>query len=141
MKIKNLTYILVGLMPGSFVHGADSPATGISYFIALELFFALIFVLALIVVLSIVFKKINILPGQGNEFISVLGSKHISNKERLMLIQIGDDQVLLGMSHGGIRKLHKLSRNISIDSIAQSKGAGGQKFKEILSKITGSNAG
>jgi len=45
----------------------------------------------------------------------VIGGLSMGAKERVVLMQVGDEQILLGVSPGRIERLHVLNKNIDID--------------------------
>lgn len=81
-----------------------------------QMLFGLIVVLVIIFILAGVFKRLNLVNVGGNNLINVVASHALSNKERLVLVQVGDDQILVGMSPGNIRKVHKLTSNVYKES-------------------------
>ena len=106
-------------LTSSITLGADQVAQtpsmpGVESFF--QMFFGLIVVLLVIFILATVFKKLNLVNVGGNNLINVIASQPLSNKEKLVLVQVGEDQILVGMSPGNISKLHKLSRNVNFES-------------------------
>lgn len=70
---------------------------------------ALLMVLALIVGLGWLLKR---LPGSGfrpAEGIKVVASLNVGAKERVVVVDINGQQLLLGVTAGGIRTLHQLT--------------------------------
>lgn len=70
----------------------------------------LILVLGLILGLAWLLKR---LPGTGlglrpNDQLRVVTSLSVGTKERLLVVEVGGEQLLLGVSAGGIANLHRL---------------------------------
>lgn len=103
------------------VLAADSPPAGLSSFQAFKVIFALLFVLGLIFLLANFLRRVNFASFQNRNVINILATMALGSKERLLLIQVGEEQVLLSQGHGNIRKLHTLSKNIdlSVEEVAE----------------------
>ena len=84
------------------------------YFIKLIL--ALVVVLGLVFFLAWAVKKFQYLPALGHGAIKVLNTRAIGQKDRLLLVQIGEEQLLLGVSSNGIQALHKLKEPLTFEN-------------------------
>ncbi|HFE38216.1 MAG TPA: flagellar biosynthetic protein FliO [Gammaproteobacteria bacterium] len=49
-----------------------------------------------------------------NDALRVIGGVSMGQKERVVLMQVGEEQVLLGVTPGRIQRLHVLKKNIEI---------------------------
>ncbi|MBB4124751.1 flagellar protein FliO/FliZ [Xanthomonas translucens] len=70
--------------------------------------FALLLVLGLILGMAWVLKR---LPGSGfrpAEGLRVVASLAVGAKERVVVVEVNGEQLLLGVSPGGVRSLHRL---------------------------------
>ncbi|KLD76997.1 flagellar biosynthetic protein FliO [Xanthomonas hyacinthi] len=70
--------------------------------------FALLLVLGLILAMAWVLKR---LPGSGfrpAEGLRVVASLAVGAKERVVVVEVNGEQLLLGVSAGGVRSLHHL---------------------------------
>nr|WP_255699652.1 flagellar biosynthetic protein FliO [Luteimonas sp. Y-2-2-4F] len=92
--------------PASAPVGAHAPqAPGLG-----GAFVALVLVLGLILGLAWLLKR---LPGGGfrqADGLRVVASIPLGAKERAAVVQVGDEQLLLGIGAGGVRTLHRLPR-------------------------------
>lgn len=80
-----------------------------------QLLGGLVLVICVIVLLAWMARR---LPGgvaQGNALIQVLAVRSIGARERLLLIQVGDEQVLIGVTPAGMRALHRLEHPVAAD--------------------------
>ena len=137
--IRQISAVALFLLGQSVV--AAEPVTSTSAFQGYEsfsqMFFGLIVVLAIIFILASVIKKLNLVNVGGNHVINVLATQNLGNKERLLLVQVGNDQILLGMSPGNIRKVHKLSSNVVMENkgpLTQSDTDFTRMLKNVLQK-------
>ena len=77
---------------------------------------ALTAIVALIVVAAWVMRRLTRTQfSRGGQF-KVLGAMPIGPRERLVLVQVGDQQLLLGVSPGRISSLQTLDRPLALDA-------------------------
>ena len=88
----------------SQVMGNDSLNSG--YLV--QLIMGLLFVLLCIVVLAWLAKRVNRLQSSSDGSLQVLGGISMGARERVVLVQVGDTQLLLGVAPGRINMLHQL---------------------------------
>lgn len=51
--------------------------------------------------------------------LKILGGLHLSTREKLVLVQVGEEQLLLGVSPGSVRTLHVLQSPLSVQAPEQ----------------------
>lgn len=112
---------------------ADTAVAAPSFSQAFQVVLALLLVLGLIALLATFFRRMNFIQGQGRNVISVLATMAVGNKERLLLIQVGDDQILVSQGHGDIRKIHTLTRHVDVQDTDRLAQGGG--FQRILDNL------
>lgn len=94
--------------------------------------------LSLVVVLAVVFavawgmRRMQGLAGMRNAHMKVIAQMALSTRERLVIVEVGGEQILLGVGPGVIRKLHKLE-----DPINTEDDAGGASFRDRLMESLG----
>lgn len=106
-----------------------------------QLIIGLIIVLLCIVALAWFAKRVNHLQSSGDGVLKIMGGLSMGARERVVLLQVGSDQVLIGVSPGRINTLHVLDAPIENDGLTTPSVAGksfADKFKDVLSA---SNAG
>ena len=85
-----------------------------------QMFFGLLVVVALIFVLSFFVKRYGQLGSTGEVKFKVLTSLALTQRERLVLVQIGDRQVVLGVAPGHVSQVMELDQPL-VDEAAISK--------------------
>ena len=75
-----------------------------------QLVLGLIFVLFCIVALAWVAKRVNRLQSSSDGSLRVLGGISMGARERVVLVQVGSTQLLLGVAPGQINMLHQLEQ-------------------------------
>lgn len=83
---------------------------------------SLLVVLAVIFVLAMILKRFNIRLQQHGD-IRVLSSHSLGAKERLVVVQIGEDKLLLGVTTQSIQVLKELPEDFSVSKPVDSAGA------------------
>lgn len=73
---------------------------------------ALTGVLLLIFAVAWLFKRMQAGHSGGRQHLKIVGVLPLSAKERVVLIQAGEEQVLVGVSGAGIHHLHKLNEPV-----------------------------
>lgn len=72
----------------------------------LQVFFALLFVLLLIGVAAWFFRRVSLGNFAGQGALRLLASVSVGQRERVVLLQAGETQLLLGVAQGNVRTLH-----------------------------------
>ena len=99
--------------------------------------FSLALVLAAILGVAWVLKRARLSPRGGRGAIGVIDQLAIGPRERVMLLRVGEAQLLLGVGPGGIVGLAPLATPLAIDASA----APSPPFAERLREFLGRNAG
>ena len=96
-----------------------------------QLLFGLIVVLIAIGVTALLLRRLGRLP-QGAGALRVIAGLSLGARERAVLIQVGDKQILLGVAPGRVQALHVLDR--PVDTAAPGPGLAGG-FAERLAQL------
>jgi flagellar protein FliO/FliZ len=81
----------------------------------LQLITALIGIVALIVIMAWLVRRTGRINVNTNAGFRIVGMVPMGTRERIVLMQVGEQQILIGVSQqGGIRTLHVLDKNIDI---------------------------
>ncbi len=97
----------------------------------LQLLTALLGIVALIVIMAWLVRRSGRININTRKDFRILGMIPMGARERIVLMQLGEQQLLIGVSQqGGIRTLHVLDKNIEFDP-----GAGGTGFQDKLKSL------
>ena len=100
-----------------------------------QLVFGLLLVLGLIFFLAWLLRRVQQAgPAGKGQVIELIGSRALGPRDRLMLVQVGNEQILLGLSPGTITALHVLKEPVEV-STASEKAT--PEFAQHLLKILG----
>lgn len=76
--------------------------------------FALVVVIGLILALAWLAKRMPGFGGASNPALRIVGSLALGPRERLVVVAVGDTQLLLGVGAGGTRTLHTLDEPLPV---------------------------
>jgi flagellar protein FliO/FliZ len=97
---------------------------------------ALVMVIGLILALAWLAKRMpGLRGGSASSALRVVGSLALSPRERLVVVAVGDTQLVLGVGAGGTRTLHTLSEPLPV-----TETAGTPAFAQLLSQHFGKKA-
>jgi len=95
----------------------------------MQLVVGLFVVLICIVALAWLAKKMNRFHSLTGDTLKVIGGLSMSSRERIVLLQVGEEQLLLGVSPGRINTLHVLDKPVDVTG-KQVDGETGSSFLE-----------
>jgi flagellar protein FliO/FliZ len=98
-------------------------------------------VLGLLLVLGVIFFLAWMLrrvqqagPAGRGQVIDIISSRALGPRDRLVLVQVGNEQILLGLSPGTITALHVLKEPVQVPSAEQATPEFAQRLMELLRK-------
>ena len=99
-----------------------------------QLVLGLLLVVGLIFVLAWLMRRVqNIGPGNA-QVIEMIGSRALGPRDRLVLVQVGEEQILLGLTPGRITPLHVLKTPVNVDQTQSATPEFAQRLMELLGK-------
>lgn len=101
----------------------------------LQAFLALAFIVALLVALAWMARKVTGGKGFGQGGMKIVGGVALGPRERIVLVEVGDTWLVVGVVPGQIRTLHTLSR-ATVTSGGEDVTAEGPLFAQWLKQIT-----
>ena len=100
-----------------------------------QMLLGLLLVIGLIFVLAWLLRRVQQHSGmRGNGLIRLLASQAIGPRERLLLVQVGNEQVLLGLTPGQISPLHVLKEPVHLPEAEVASPEFAQRLMEMLGK-------
>lgn len=79
---------------------------------------SLIIVLAVIFLLAYIAKKLKITPSS-QKHIRTVASLSVGQKERVVIIEVNEQQFMLGVTSNNVNLLHELKQGVNVDNIKQ----------------------
>ncbi|HCS43430.1 MAG TPA: flagellar biosynthetic protein FliO [Pseudomonas sp.] len=100
-----------------------------------QLVFGLLLVLGLIFFLAWLLRRVQQAgPAGKGQVIELIGSRALGPRDRLMLVQVGNEQILLGLSPGTITALHVLKEPVQVPSTEKTTPEFAQRLMELMGK-------
>lgn len=100
-----------------------------------QLVLGLLLVLGLIFFLAWLLRRVQQAgPAGKGQVIDIIGSRALGPRDRLVLVQVGNEQILLGLSPGTITALHVLKEPVQVPSAEQASPEFAQRLMELLGK-------
>ncbi len=100
----------------------------------LQLFLGLVLVLALIVASAWLLRRLGRFQSAAGGSLRVLGGLSMGTRERVVLIQAGDTQLLLGVAPGRVQTLHVFDEAVQVAPAAEADNAFASRLKSVLGK-------
>ncbi|MCO7621366.1 flagellar biosynthetic protein FliO [Pseudomonas guariconensis] len=84
-----------------------------------QMVFGLLLVIGLIFALAWLLRRMQGATPRGGQVIDIIGSRTIGPRDRLLLVQVGKEQILIGHSPGNIEALHVLAEPVEVPASAR----------------------
>ena len=89
---------------------SEAASPGVSSGTYLQAGFALILIVGLLAATAWMARKVSGGKGFGQAGLKVIGGVALGMRERIVLVEVGDDWLVIGVVPGQIRTLHRLAR-------------------------------
>lgn len=100
----------------------------------MQLMLGLLLVIGLIFLLAWLVRRMQQVVPRGGQVIQLLASQSLGTRERLLLVEVGGEQILLGLTPGSITALHVLSKPVSTATAQPATPEFAQRLMELLGK-------
>ncbi|MDD0843852.1 flagellar biosynthetic protein FliO [Pseudomonas sp. Gutcm_11s] len=99
-----------------------------------QLMLGLLLVVGLIFALAWLLRRVQQIGPRGNQAIKLVASQALGPRDRLLLVQVGGEQILLGISAGRISPLHVLKEPVIVGDAEPAAPEFAQRLMELLGK-------
>ncbi|MFZ3154383.1 flagellar biosynthetic protein FliO [Pseudomonas sp.] len=99
-----------------------------------QLLLGLLLVIGLIFLLAWLMRRVQQIVPRGGQVIKVLATQALGPRDRLLLVQVGNEQVLLGLTPGTITALHVLKEPVHLPDAEPASTEFAQRLMELLGK-------
>lgn len=100
----------------------------------MSLVFGLVLVIGLIFVLAWLAKRVQKISPNNTQLIKLVASQTLGPRERLVLVQVGDEQVLVGITAGRITPVHVMQKPVTVEQSQTPAPEFAQRLMELLGK-------
>jgi flagellar protein FliO/FliZ len=118
--------------------GMAQPASPLSVGSLTQLTLSLVAIVALILAIGWVLKRLKLAAPRGSGDIAVLDELSVGPRERIVLVRVGDSQVLVGVGTGGIVPLSPLANPIVLQTNARAP-AFAERLRDMMKRTGGSS--
>jgi flagellar protein FliO/FliZ len=98
----------------------------------LQILFSLALIIGLILVLAWVFKRSGIAGISQQEHLKVVAGISVGTREKILVVQVGQDQILVGVTAGQINTLHQLPEPLILE---EKPSDFAQKMAQVLGQM------
>ncbi len=98
----------------------------------LQMLFGLVLVLVVIFGLGWLLRRVSVLPGQHPK-LKIVASLALSNRERVVLVQVGEEQVLVGVAQGQVSLIKSFDEPV-IEPVVRSSSEFSKRLQQALKK-------
>ena len=131
------------LPPGTMVQAGPGayapPPPAVSSGSIVQIIFSLLLVLAAIVLVAWLLKRMNVAQQGSNNALKVVGGVAVGQRERVVLIEIQDTWLVVGVGAGQVRALHTLpkpfSNNQNTENTVDFSPPNANKFAAMLASV------
>lgn len=120
------------------VKGAGELAPSIGAGEVLQVFVALVVVLLMIAAAAWMMRRFSATGFGRPGALRLLASVSVGQRERIVLVQAGETQMLIGVAQGSVRTLHVFDKPVMLEGELP---AGGERFAERLAAALGRRSG
>ena len=100
-----------------------------------QMVFGLLLVVGLIFFLAWMLRRLQSTAVKGGQVIEIVGSRAIGPRDRLLLVQVGKEQILIGHTPGSIEALHVMAEPVEVpDGARQATPEFAQRLMELMGK-------
>lgn len=99
-----------------------------------QMLLGLLLVIGLIFLLAWALRRVQQIGPRGSQAIKLVSSQALGPRDRLLLVQVGGEQVLLGISPGRITPLHVLAEPVLVADAEPASPEFAQRLMELLGK-------
>ncbi|MFG0551133.1 flagellar biosynthetic protein FliO [Pseudomonas sp. yb_9] len=100
-----------------------------------QMVFGLLLVVGLIFFLAWMLRRLQSTAVKGGQVIEIVGSRAIGPRDRLLLVQVGKEQILIGHTPGSIEALHVMAEPVDVpDGARQATPEFAQRLMELMGK-------
>jgi len=97
-----------------------------------QMMIGLMAVLVLVFAIAWLLRRVGGVNLGGSSALKVVAGMSMGSRERVVLLQVGDEQLLLGVSPGRVQTLHVLENPIEVESASGSNTLFADKLAEVI---------
>ena len=96
---------------------------------------SMLFVVAVIVILGWLYSRSRFVGVGSSDAINVVATRALGPKERLLIVEVADQQLLVGMTATNVQTLHVFDKPVTIATPASKRGGFADRLRTSLQEI------
>lgn len=100
----------------------------------LQLLLGLLLVIGVIFLMAWLLRRVQQIVPRGGQVIKIVATQALGPRDRLVLVQVGGEQILLGLSPGTITSLHVMNEPVHLADAEPASTEFAQRLMELLGK-------
>ncbi|CAN8141694.1 flagellar protein FliO/FliZ [uncultured Thiomicrorhabdus sp.] len=97
-----------------------------------QIMLSLIFILLIIFAAAWLLRRYGRMPGVADGNLKVLGALSVGPRERILMLQVGKEQIVVGVTSSKISKLHNLAEPVEVAEPKPVSGVFAQRLQEAM---------
>ncbi len=97
-----------------------------------QIMLSLVLVLLIIFLAAWILRRYSRFPGVADGHLKVIGALSVGQRERILLLQVGQAQILVGVTSSKITTLHQLEEPVQVEDNAPISGQFSKRLQEAL---------
>ncbi|MCG2578851.1 flagellar biosynthetic protein FliO [Dechloromonas sp. XY25] len=130
-----MLHFLTLFLASTYAMASDTPSPGLGFGSYVQAGLALALIVAALAGTAWVARKLSGGKGFGHGGMKVIGGVALGPRERIVLVEIGDDWLVIGIVPGQIRTLHRMSKG-SLLAPEEASGEADKPFAQWLKSVT-----
>ena len=136
--LASILWLMPGLAAAQADAGAGAPVEPFASPYLLKLTGGLILVVIAIFAFAWLVKKLNLNQQSPQGLIRIVAGLPLGTRDRIVLVQVGDEQILLGLTPGRIEKLHTLAQPLDAPLGAPAAASFARRLRDAMGERTSS---
>lgn len=98
----------------------------------LSLGISVIVVVGVVILLGWLYSRLRFTGGAASSTINIVATRGLGPKERLLLVEVGDKQLLVGMTAASVQTLHTFDRPVAADDAIREEHGFADRLRAAL---------
>ena len=101
----------------------------------LNLGVSMLIVVAAIVVLGWLYSRSRFVGGGSSDVINIVATQALGPKERLLIVEVAEQQLLVGMTATGVQTLHVFDKPVAVPTTARTSTGFASRLRSAVQEI------
>lgn len=142
--IKNSIFILFFTLRNGLAATVDKPgeniinaASPLSFSYVAQILISFLVVVAFIFLMAWIMRRTGRLGGGNSQLIKIVSSMSLGMREKILLIEVGKENILIGVAPGQIRTLHVIQDGSELkDGVPTQNAMSNKGFKQLVERFS-----